>query len=336
MIRNKTLVINHNTDANSEFITTKSTNGYKLINKALYEEELKTPSLTKEEKQAALLEIKQKILNKKMEVRISKNKVKLDLCDRTLINGDLYAISRYGAKLVPLCVLKDNSATVEWNGYDYKRIKTGALILQNQRIFLKEQCRFYEKTGYCSRGSNCTYTHNVKKIAICRNFIRGSCEIPNCPLTHEFNEFNTPICHFFMSNSCKNENCQFLHTDPELELICRPFSIGGYCFRGKNCKFIHLFECPDFQLTRECPRGKSCKLKHSNKNNLDARLTFNTLNPEYYELPDLTKKLDIHEDPRIINFEIEEDESKHINSDDDDDDDIYNEELQTDADFIHF
>jgi hypothetical protein len=313
-----------------------------LINKALYEEELQKPALTKIQKQQSLEAARKKLQDKKNELIISKNLVRLDFCDRCLINGDLYGISKYGAKLFPLAILKDVSPEVEWNGFRYKRIKNGALVLQDQKVFLKEQCRFYQKTGECARGDKCNYTHNSQKVAICRRFIRGSCSVANCPLTHEFNEFNTPICHFFMKKSCKNEECQFLHVDAELELICRPFSVGGYCFRGKSCKFIHLFECPDYQLTRECPRGKNCKLTHSLKNNLDARLTFNTLNPEYYQLPDLTKKLDVHEDPRILNLEVEEDEAKQREQDEDedeDDDDFTFEEngqLAEGADFVHF
>jgi len=159
-----------------------------------------------------------------------------------------------------------------------------------------------------------------------------------------------------------NPDCIFLHVEPELELICRPFSIGGYCFRGKNCKFTHSFECPDYQLTRECPRGKKCYLVHSNKDNLDAKLLFNTLNPDYYQLPNLTKYDYLHQDPRIQHSEIEQDVSKFnvydSESDEEFDDDNDNDNdsnslsntggalaqdndnitdgLEINADFIHF
>lgn len=130
-------------------------------------------------------------------------------------------------------------------------------------------------------------------------------------------------------------------------MVCRPFAIGGYCFRGKNCKFTHSFECPDYQLDRVCPRGKNCKLNHSKRDNLDAKLIFNTLDPDYYQLPNLTKLDNLNQDPRIQKSEIEQDISKFSDYDSESDGESDNvsistarstgtDGLEVNADFIHF
>ncbi|CAM9022087.1 unnamed protein product [Wickerhamomyces anomalus] len=288
-IRNRTLVVNNNTNSDSEFVSTVSSNGRKLINKSIYEKELQEKNLSKEEKVEKLKEAQFKITMKKLETRASKNRVRLDLCDRCIIDGDLYSISRYGARLVLLDIPSGiKPRRINWNGYQYERLKTGNLKLVNTKVYV-------------------TFS-------------------------------------FLLRGGCKNPQCLFLHVEPELELVCRPFSIGGYCFRGKNCKFTHSFECPDFQLSKECPRGKNCKLTHSEKDNLDAKLLFNTLNPDYYQLPNLTKLDNLHGDPRIQKSEIEEDASKFELYDSESDDDLGEgsvrstgpDGLEVNADFIHF
>ncbi|KAH3678332.1 hypothetical protein WICMUC_001565 [Wickerhamomyces mucosus] len=344
--RNRTLIVNHNEDNNSQFVSTTSSKSFKLINKEVYQKELQSKNLSKEEKKDALEEAKAKILKKKLETRISKNRVKLDLADRCMIDGELFAISRFGAKLVCLDVPTGTKTKhVKWNGYNYIRTKAGNLALLNRKVFLKEQCRYFQKTGECSKISTCRYAHNHERVRLCRNFLNGSCMDNKCKLSHEPNDHNVPNCYHFLKGNCQNEHCQYLHVAPELELICRPFSIGGYCFRGKKCLFRHSYECPDYQLTRECSRGKGCKLKHLEKDNLDSRLIFNTLDPEVLLLPNLTQKVDGNFDPRIPRDELIENEDDINYSDDEDEDYIDNDipiveeiddSLKNNEDFIQF
>jgi hypothetical protein len=315
-----------------------TSNGHKLVNKELYEKELKQKNLTKEEKQKALEEKKVSILRKKQAIRSSKNRVKLDYCDWCVIDGDTFAISRYGAKLVLLDIPEGpKPISVSWNEKSYRRTKTGNLRLIDQKVFLKEQCRYFQKTGECSRGTSCKYAHNKTKLMLCPKFIKGNCTNEACPLSHEPTEFNTSLCHFFIRGNCKNERCPFLHVTPEFELICRQFAIGGYCFRGSKCKFRHVHECPDFQLIQNCPRGKNCRLQHKHQDSTMAKLEYNSLDPKCLQLPDLTKVDDINSDPRII-LDIEENQDEVSDSDDSDDDSHIdqNEDLEVDADFIHF
>lgn len=322
-VLNRTIIINNNIRQSDDFVSTVSTGSRKLINKKVYEKELQTGNLTKEQKIEALKLAKQKIRQKKLETRISKNQVRLDLVDRCAINGEIYAISRFGSKLVPLSapvLLEEGGSVIRWNDHDYKRDKYGNLKLQHIKVFLKEQCRYFQKTGECSREATCRYFHNAHKVALCRNYMRGSCIKDGCKFSHEVNEHNVPHCSFFMKGACKNGDCQFLHTNPEFRLVCRPFAVGGYCLRGKSCQFTHNFECPDFQLSKSCPRGKNCKLAHLDyKDTTDAKIAFNTLNPSVFQLPDLTTSLDGNIDPRIKDEEVLE-EDVYYDSDEDDND----------------
>lgn len=98
----------------------------------------------------------------------------------------------------------------------------------------------------------------------------NSCHNKNCLLSHIPSQYNTPLCRYFLENKCVNPKCIYEHTFPEnfnepnVEIwVCRPFSIGGSCPRGRKCPFMHLFICPDFQENGTCPRGKACTLAHS-------------------------------------------------------------------------
>ncbi|KAI5948851.1 hypothetical protein KGF57_005249 [Candida theae] len=71
------------------------------------------------------------------------------------------------------------------------------------------------------------------------------------------------------SRKCTNTQCKYSHLLPEhygdskYEIgICRPFSVGGWCPRGKNCPFLHVWNCPDYDEEVACPRGDSCSLNH--------------------------------------------------------------------------
>lgn len=247
-------------------------------------------------------------------------------------------MSKYGARLVLLDseINSERTGSQTWNDKRYIRSKAGNLKLQNQKVFLKEQCRYFQKTGECSRLDKCKYTHNKAKVMLCPQFIKGNCRLVDCPLSHEPSEFNVALCHFFGKGHCKNEHCPFLHISPELELVCRLFAIGGYCFRGSQCKLRHVHECPDFQLSRACPRGKNCRLSHKSEDNITAKLQFQSLDGSHLQLPDLTAMGDIHSDPRVM--EIEEDIEQLSETDESDNESRVSqtEDLEVDADFVHF
>lgn len=116
---------------------------------------------------------------------------------------------------------------------------------------------------------HCTYIHDMNRVALCRQYVSGKCE-KECIFSHERNEFNTPICWFHLEGNCQNKSCRYLHHIPpygqnkEYSVwTCRPFSVGGWCSRGKSCPFLHLYNCPDFEEVGQCPRGKACTLTHT-------------------------------------------------------------------------
>lgn len=337
-------------DPDSDYVSVMTSNGNKLVSRKLYEKELKEKNLTKEQKQKALEDKKVLIEERKYELKAKKNRASLDNCDWCYINHVLYAITMYGAKLRPLEVTFDQEhrngaitkkkTTTEWNGYQYERNTAGTYRLLGQRVFLQQQCRFFEKTGYCGKGDKCKQAHNKAKVMLCPRLIKGGCTLEKCSLSHEPTEFNVPLCHFYQQGYCKNEHCMFLHVSPEFQLVCRPFAIGGYCFRGSKCKFRHVHECPDTQLGQACPRGKNCRLSHRTQDNVQAKLELQTLDPKDFQLPDLTNLTDIHNDPRLIIEETAHEEE--IVSDTDSDDDgttshlDQDDDLEINADFVHF
>lgn len=89
-------------------------------------------------------------------------------------------------------------------------------------------------------------------------------------------------------------------------------------------------------------------MSHLVKDNLDAKLLFNTLNPEFYQLPNLTRLDNLNDDPRIQKSEIEEDISKFHDYDSESDGGSDSDSnstasttgrtdgLEYNADFIHF
>lgn len=123
--------------------------------------------------------------------------------------------------------------------------------------------------GLCQKGSLCKYKHHEDHIRICKLYLKSGCTNRNCLFNHEGNEFNLPLCRFYLENKCSNSQCHFLHHKPPnyddltFEIwVCRPFAIRGWCSRGKQCMFLHVLNCPDFEEDGVCPKGNSCTLAH--------------------------------------------------------------------------
>ena len=123
--------------------------------------------------------------------------------------------------------------------------------------------------GFCQKGSRCKYTHDKEKIQICPYFLSGNCTNSDCLLNHTPNHHNTPLCHFNLEKRCTNSQCKYSHLvpeqygDPDYEIgICRPFAVGHWCPRGRNCPFLHVWNCPDYEEELVCPRGDMCPLNH--------------------------------------------------------------------------
>lgn len=66
--------------------------------------------------------------------RISKNRIKADGFDRVEIEGDKFAVTKEGSRLVPITLpLGAKSTTVTWNNHLYERKKNGVLKYNSRR-----------------------------------------------------------------------------------------------------------------------------------------------------------------------------------------------------------
>lgn len=213
-----------------------------------------------------------------------------DSKDRVMVDGGMYAVCEQGYRLQ---LLKGNTRLpthLQWNNAGYYKKANGDLLKMGAKSPGPDLCRFFTRLGMCSRGARCRFRHDLSKIALCREDISGGCRKNECTMSHEWNQFNAPLCRFFLEDRCNNLGCLFMHliplhaTDPGTEVaICRPFALDGYCLRGANCPFLHLFNCPDYEETASCPRKEKCKLSHKltrwMEQGVHTVITSNTVSP---------------------------------------------------------
>ena len=50
--------------------------------------------------------------------------------------------------------------------------------------------------GKCNRRDTCRYIHDPDKVAVCRKFLKGKCEDPDCLLQHKINSERMPVCWY--------------------------------------------------------------------------------------------------------------------------------------------
>ncbi|KAF2088069.1 hypothetical protein K490DRAFT_73063 [Saccharata proteae CBS 121410] len=135
---------------------------------------------------------------------------------------------------------------------------------QNRRIQkINEPCPRFSTTGTCSRGPQCSYLHDPEKIAICKDFLKGSCPLgDSCDLSHEPTANRVPACLHFVRGNCTNDSCRYAHVkvNPSAS-VCRAFGRLGFCEKGINCTERHVFECPDYANSAVC-RNPKCRLPH--------------------------------------------------------------------------
>ncbi|BGP48142.1 hypothetical protein JCM10450v2_004014 [Rhodotorula kratochvilovae] len=124
-------------------------------------------------------------------------------------------------------------------------------------------CRFFQRTGQCSRAHTCPYVHDSSKIAICPLFLRASCPRPasTCPLSHAPNAHRAPHCVHFPSCT-RGAACPYAHVRVSADAApCREFVELGWCERGEECGKRHVRECWRFAETGKC-EVKGCREPH--------------------------------------------------------------------------
>lgn len=138
--------------------------------------------------------------------------------------------------------------------------------LASKRLkYSDKPCPRFNTTGTCSRGLTCLYQHDPAKIAICWNFLHGTCPktAETCDLSHDPTPERTPLClHFANNGRCTRAGCPFPHVRVGARTgVCRDFAVLGYCANGLDCDKQHVRECPDFAERGRC-EIKGCKLPH--------------------------------------------------------------------------
>ncbi|GAA5999074.1 uncharacterized protein JCM10292_003307 [Rhodotorula paludigena] len=124
-------------------------------------------------------------------------------------------------------------------------------------------CRFFQRTGQCSRAHTCPYVHDSAKIAICPAFLRSSCpRTPStCALSHTPNAHRSPHCVHFPS-CARGAACPYAHVVVSAHApVCRDFVELGWCDRGDECDKRHVRECWRFAETGRCD-VKGCREPH--------------------------------------------------------------------------
>eukprot|EP01018_Ginkgo_biloba_P019123 Gb_37874 [translate_table: standard] len=135
------------------------------------------------------------------------------------------------------------------------------------RLAKKQQyCQFFTRFGKCDKeGGKCPYIHDREKVAVCTNFLKGTCSNVNCKLTHKVIPERMQDCSYFLQGFCTNENCPYRHVNVNPKArVCDGF-LKGYCADGDKCNKKHTYVCPQYAATGDCPERLNCKLHHPKK-----------------------------------------------------------------------
>ncbi|XP_076469868.1 uncharacterized protein LOC143300193 [Babylonia areolata] len=169
--------------------------------------------------------------------------------------------------------------------YVINRVKQRSLYLAAAKLRRKEgeggstkkNCLYFCRFGKCSRGDACPFLHDPAKVAVCTRFLRGTCQVENCPFSHKVSKEKMPVCAFFLRGVCTRESCPYLHVKVSQGAQVCPDFISGFCLLADKCQKLHTLTCPQFAKTGTCPDGKKCRLLHkrhrgARKNGVTASL----------------------------------------------------------------
>ncbi|KAJ1973530.1 hypothetical protein H4R35_004070 [Dimargaris xerosporica] len=139
----------------------------------------------------------------------------------------------------------------------------GNTVVRKRKSSTGKYCTFYNRFGRCSAGNQCPFIHDPNRVALCTRFLRGMCSAgDSCPFSHDRRPERVPLCYHFQRGQCHKPQCPYIHVrmSPEAP-ICRSFMYEGFCPKGKDCEYRHVYECPEFAETGECQRPK-CRWPH--------------------------------------------------------------------------
>ena len=125
-------------------------------------------------------------------------------------------------------------------------------------------CAHFCRHGRCESTRECPYEHDPLKVAICQDFLHGTChpDLSECALSHAPSPETMPTCNLYMRGLCVDPACPFPHVHlGEKVPLCEAFRRLGYCEKGAQCDQRHELVCAAFAARGECALGERCRLR---------------------------------------------------------------------------
>ena len=95
---------------------------------------------------------------------------------------------------------------------------------------------------YDKEDSRCPYNHDPEKVAICKQFLKGTCSSLDCRLTHKVISEQLPDCLNFLLGFCTLEGCPYRHVNVSPNTpICDGFLKEFLLMVISVIKSIHMY-----------------------------------------------------------------------------------------------
>jgi hypothetical protein len=105
------------------------------------------------------------------------------------------------------------------------------------------------KLAYTTTGFTCNFSNDLTSISQLFSFLRGSCEVGDCTLSHDVGPEKMPTCKYFLEGCCVRDSCPYLHVKVSAKAdICKNF-LRGYCPDGREVSKTVLFLSNSFIAT---------------------------------------------------------------------------------------
>ena len=109
------------------------------------------------------------------------------------------------------------------------------------------------------------YNHDPEKVAICKQFLKGTCSSLDCRLTHKVISEQLPDCLNFLLGFCTLKGCPYRHVNVSPNTpICDGF-LKEFLLMVISVIKRHTYVCAQYASTGYCSERSTCKLQHPKK-----------------------------------------------------------------------